>query len=184
MNAHNDTEPWRIKRPTGRTGDDGRNNAMCESDLIKEQREYAWKYFQLHASQRMSSFNYFVTTATFLTASLVAVIKTNYLGDRLSMFLGVGLCVVSFIFWKLDQRTRHLIWLAEAALKKLEEQWSEDSLKSGICLFTCEEMATKEKQKKSTIPLFTWHLSYSHCFSSVYVIFAIVGFVGIVLSIM
>jgi len=37
------------------------------SDKKEEQMEYAWNYFQLHAGQRMASFNFFVVIAALLS---------------------------------------------------------------------------------------------------------------------
>ena len=36
----------------------------------KELQEYAWQYFALHASQRMSLFNFFVASSSVVTAAL------------------------------------------------------------------------------------------------------------------
>jgi hypothetical protein len=43
---------------------------MCDQATIKEQRDYAWNYFQIHASQRMSSFNFFVVIAALLSSAM------------------------------------------------------------------------------------------------------------------
>ncbi|GAI69928.1 unnamed protein product, partial [marine sediment metagenome] len=36
---------------------------MTENWTLRDHREYAWNYFELHARQRMAVFNYFVIIA-------------------------------------------------------------------------------------------------------------------------
>jgi hypothetical protein len=36
---------------------------------MEDQREQAWKYFALHAGQRMSIFNFYITISTALVAA-------------------------------------------------------------------------------------------------------------------
>ena len=50
---------------------------MDEKWTLREQREYAWNYFELHAKQRMSLFNYFVLIAALLTAGLAGSFSKN-----------------------------------------------------------------------------------------------------------
>ena len=156
---------------------------MNDHNTIKEQRDYAWNYFQLHASQRMSSFNFFVVIAALLTTGMVATFKTDCTHHWLGLPLGLSLSVISYIFWKLDQRTRYLIIHAEVALKMLETNWKKDELYPHVALFSSEEERTSELQKKSTILPSQWHLSYSHSLSTVHLVFASLGIFGAIVSI-
>ena len=76
---------------------------------IEEQRDHAWRYFQLHASQRMASFNFIVVLCALLTAGLAGAFQTKGGGHLLGVMLGLSLIVVSFVFWKFDQRVRYFI---------------------------------------------------------------------------
>ena len=92
----------------------------------REMQHYAWCYFELHASQRMSVFKFFIGLATFLTASLLAAtVQKHHVPGAL---LGALLTLVSFVFWRLDERTSFLIKRSERALEELEEIfWGNDA---------------------------------------------------------
>ncbi|MDO0945999.1 RipA family octameric membrane protein [Chromohalobacter israelensis] len=148
---------------------------------LSEQREYAWSYFQLHAGQRMSTFNFFIIVSALMTTGLAAAITNELPGPILGAFLGVALMISSFAFWKLDQRVKFLIRHAENSLKEIEKAWklsSDDEFFS--TLFSSEEEITSELRSGKT--LLSKHLSYSECFGIVYIVFALAGFVGASLS--
>ncbi len=159
---------------------------MMENVQIKEQREYAWNYFQFHASQRMSTFNFFVVFCALLTAGLAGTIGRNSHNHLLGVLLGVSLMTVSFVFWKLDQRVRFLIKHAEAALKKIERAWKEspDKVESDCLLLFCsEERKTTEMLLQANVLPSKWKMSYSQCFAVMYLMFSILGLMGIVMSV-
>lgn len=84
--------------------------------------KYAWDYFQYHAGQRQSVFRFYLllvgaTTVGYAYAHAVPGIRSAF---------GVALMIWSFLFWRLDQRSLHLIKLAEATLKKTESRLSEN----------------------------------------------------------
>ena len=94
--------------------------AKPDLQQMKEQRDYAWSYFQLHANQRMTSFNFFVVIAALLTTGLARTFAKGFEYHFVGVCLGIGLMAIAFLFWKLDQRVRHLIKHAESILKQLE----------------------------------------------------------------
>ena len=51
---------------------------MCKAEDVIEHRNYVWNYFQLHASQRMTTFNFFVVIAALLTAGLARTFDKDY----------------------------------------------------------------------------------------------------------
>ena len=73
----------------------------------REMQQYVWCYFELHANQRMSVFRFFIGLATFLTASLLTAAVQQH--DVAGAVLGALLGLVSFVFWRLDERTCFLI---------------------------------------------------------------------------
>ncbi|HEX3091454.1 MAG TPA: hypothetical protein VHW72_02460, partial [Candidatus Angelobacter sp.] len=81
-----------------------------------------------------------------------------------------GLVIVSFVFWRLDERNRLLIHCAEDALKALEaESWKDHPKAEIMRVFTYSDKRTAEKKV---------HLKYSACFRIVFIAFAVFG-VGI-----
>ena len=153
---------------------------MSSNASLKEQRDYAWSYFQLHANQRISSFNFFVVLAALLTTGLAGTLKSEFKHDYVGVFLGLSLIVISFVFWKMDQRVRYLIKHAEKALKTIEEQWvrNEDSIGAELTLFGTEEEDSDRIRDAGSWNPWQRHLSYAECFGAVYVVFAFLGLVG------
>jgi len=82
--------------------------------------KYAWDYFQLHAGQRMSLFNFFVVFAVLMTSALVATFQKDFKMPLAGMGIGLCLSFIAFVFWKLDQRARYFLKNAERALAELE----------------------------------------------------------------
>ena len=159
---------------------------MSNKKQVKEQREYAWNYFQLHASQRMASFNFFVVISALFTAGLAGTFGHDFDHHWLGMVLGLGLMIVSFTFWNLDQRVRFLIKHAETALKDLEKTWLDDPEEgstSNVALFCLEERRTIEAKAGCDMRPSTWHMSYAQCFAVTYVLFGTIGLVGAIRSI-
>jgi hypothetical protein len=69
--------------------------------------------------------------------------------------------VISFIFWKMDQRVRYLIKHAEEALKAIEEKWmsQEDFIGPALALFRTEEEKTENIRGLGSWNPWQWHLS-------------------------
>ena len=157
---------------------------MDSNDSLKEQRDYAWLYFQLHANQRMTSFNFFVVIAALLTTGFVGTLKKDFEYYYLGYILAMSLVIISFIFWKMDQRIRYLIKHAEEALKAIEEKWisNEDEISSKVALFKAEEEKTENIRNLGSWNLWRKHLSYADCFGVVYLIFGVFGIVAIITS--
>jgi hypothetical protein len=80
---------------------------------------HAWRYFELHAAQRMSLFNFYLI----LSGLVLAGIAGSYARPSLQgvdAVLGVILALVALIFWKLDQRACFLMKRAELVLAEME----------------------------------------------------------------
>lgn len=82
--------------------------------------EHLWRYFALHAGQRMSIFNFFLILASLVAAGLASCLQRNGPFQLFGALLGFTLALISFTFWKLDQRTSFLIKVAEEAIIELE----------------------------------------------------------------
>ena len=150
----------------------------------KELQEYAWQYFALHASQRMSLFNFFVASSSVVTAALCGTFHEKVRAYEMGIVLGFLLPVISFVFWKLDQRVSFLLKHAEAALKHLERQFIPQGQEL-TKLFTLEEELTNQKKEKRE-RTFRWvircHMTYSRCFRLIFLAFGLTGIIGVVMS--
>lgn len=148
-------------------------------ELQKELREYAWKYFSLHAEQRLKTFHFFVILATVLVGAISTVAKElGHLGYAAP--LAYLLATLAFVLWKLDQRNKELIKHGENALKALERQLNIGSKGDGphvAQLFVHEEWKTNSTTRFPRSPLLTAHMSYSDCFNVVFFVFGFGGFV-------
>jgi hypothetical protein len=157
---------------------------MANWDL-NERRKYAWKYFEVHAGQRMSLFNFFAVISALLTGGLAATLKKDSAYPVFGLFLGVALVIISFVFWKLDKRVGYLIKHAETALKEIELLLSEkqEPTERDTALFCCEETETRKKQMLTPwYKLYSYHMTYSQCFKVVYLMFGVIGIIGIFLA--
>ncbi len=160
-----------------------------EGQQISDQHQYLWNYFQLHASQRLTTFKFYITISTIISTGYVATIGASVI-TILAILLGLILSLVSFIFWKLDSRNKQLIKNAEEALKYLESlpDFSNSiptnkNVASVLKIFTYEEEQTNRMRKNKSFWPWRNVYSYSKCFNTVFAIFGILGFSGTVYAI-
>jgi hypothetical protein len=72
---------------------------VSESPLnISEHRKYAWDYFQLHSTQRIATFNFFVSIATAISAAAGVALQTNISLNWLPFCLD-SCCVLYHLFF-------------------------------------------------------------------------------------
>lgn len=149
-----------------------------ENKISSEQlMEHAWKYFEIHSNQRITLFNYFLFIMTGLGASigitLQASLKFGYVGIFLSFFVSL----VSFVFWKLDQRTSFLIKESEKTLILLERNSAVD-----FGIFSKEE-ANLDKHNTNKFYIFQT-FTYGKIFRLVFFTTGLVGVLGMVVFIL
>lgn len=144
-------------------------------------RQNAWEYFVLHASQRLTTFNYYIVISTLITTGIFATFSKDYTAPSLGIAGGMLLVFFSFVFWKLDDRNRQIIKGAETALKFFED--SSDLVDSAdgphvLKLFTRDDVLTN--QRKAIRSFWPWrkHYSYTTSFNWVFAAFAIFGVLG------
>ncbi len=134
----------------------------------------------------MATFNFFVIIVALLTAGLAGTFKEDYEYQFIGVVLGLSMAVIAFVFWKIDQRVRHLIKHAESALKEIEKQSvkaKHQDLNRKLSLFSSEEEKTADIRSQHGWLPWRWHMSYSECFGSMYFVFGILGALGAVASI-
>jgi hypothetical protein len=88
-------------------------------ELTKQVLDHAWNWFNLHAAQRMQTFNFFLVATAFLIAAYASLLEKHHWAALLVGLVGAWL---SFWFTRLDSRTRQLINAGEAALEILQER--------------------------------------------------------------
>lgn len=143
-------------------------------------QKQAWDYFALHASQRMTVFNFYIVLSALTTTSYVASFDSHSDLAPLRIALATLLCLFAFVFWKLDERTRRLVKIGEEALKHFEGVSPADDFAK---VFTREEAETSMKRSiRGGWNL--WHrlLSYSDCFRLIFAVFFLAGVVELTVS--
>lgn len=133
--------------------------------------EHAWRYFQLHADQRISVFNFFVAIASLLAAGIAFGLQ----GPRdLWPLGGVAsflMIVLAFVFWKLDQRVSGMIKVAEDVIVGAESVLiSDPSLRT-----MSRELNAAGALKKGGLRG-AW--TYGQSFRLIFGVVALVGFLG------
>lgn len=138
--------------------------------------EHAWRYFELHANQRITVFNFFLALSGAVAVGLATALQGSPRFASLGIPLGLLLVLVSFVFWKLDQRVSFLIKHAEKALAELERALPAECAR----LFHLEPGNAKD-----TLESGSWwsrHWTYGRSFRFVFVIMGVFGIVGSALS--
>jgi hypothetical protein len=82
--------------------------------------EHLWRFFALHAQQRVSVFNFFVVLAGVISAAIGGALQAGRPLSVVVIALGLLLPLLSFVFWRLDQRNSDLIKISERALRSAE----------------------------------------------------------------
>ena len=117
---------------------------ITDSDIVKLQLDYGWKWFNFHADQRTKMFNYMLIALGIFSASVVNAIDKKLYAESFVLCLFGSL--VSIIFSRLDRRNQDLVRFGEEVLTKLERD----------TLFG--EFATISNRKGETIPFgILWH---------------------------
>lgn len=143
---------------------------MTDDDKNQRTLDHAWRYFELHAQQRMTVFNFFLAISGLISAGVGVCLQQGTKFSTLASLLGIFLTMVSFIFWKLDQRVSEMIKPAESTLCQVEAATGTD----GILIFT------RDRQTPRANGFFAiW--TYGKCFR---VSFFSVGLIGLAFSIL
>jgi len=151
-----------------------------DEKLRCELRDYAWKYFALHADQRIKTFNFFLVLCTFTTGGLIALLKDAQ-DARLGAPVALAVTFISFIFWRLDIRNKELIHGSEAALILLEKDGrlkDNGKVTNPLKIFTSEQNATDARKRERFLGFLPRHYSYSTCFNAVFAVFGLAGLIA------
>lgn len=140
----------------------------------KDALAHAWSYFQLHAAQRVTVFNFFVATSGLLVAALAFALRGGSATAVLSIAAGLGLFTLSLIFWKLDERVSEMIKVSEDVIRKIEAK--------GIAevdhRVMCREKAAADQIKFG----FFGNWTYGQAFRRIFFALGAVGIAGAVIG--
>jgi hypothetical protein len=152
---------------------------------IERDRKYAWDYFSQHSSQRMATFNFYITLALAIITGIATVIQPSINLPSVALVLSFVLILISFVFYKLDLRNKMLIKLAEAALMETERKLDGgDSSQISIqSLFRLDDRNVGQRRAKKSFWFWKNHYSYSDCFNIVFTIFWLLGLLGVVFAV-
>lgn len=141
-------------------------------------RKQAWDYFQVHAAQRMTALNFYIVLSSFTATTLFASFKPDSNVAAARPILAILLCIFSFVFWKLDQRNKFLIKNGERALKFFEGQ---EQVEPVAKVFLQEELEANSKELGGIrcLLFWRWRLSYSDCFNFLFLLFFVIGLLGL-----
>jgi hypothetical protein len=152
---------------------------MASKISDKEWLDLAWKYFQQHAQQRISYFNFFVIFSTILTTGLVTTFQKSYEMPLIAFAIGAIQAFLSFMFLKIDERNKFLTKHAEKTIRTLEAN-VKNSNEQGTQLFTNEDIETNKKKQENKQ---RWWLGrfYTHgqSYTIIYMFFFIWGMLEI-----
>lgn len=151
-------------------------NELDRRELLK----YAWGYFHFHASQRLTTFNFYLVVCGLIIAAYATALKESY-DTPVALLLGFVLTLMSFVFWKLDRRNRQMIWNAEEALKELEDKFDLVDRRSPIRIFRYEEDQSASIKRGARLLRFWPRLfTFSVSFGIVFATFAALGIGAVV----
>ncbi|WP_319466447.1 hypothetical protein [uncultured Pseudodesulfovibrio sp.] len=144
------------------------------NDDIWKLRQSLWDYFSLHADQRLKSFNFFLILSAIVVGAFVNSIKDGNV-HKASAILPLILSVSSYIFWKLDERTKLMIKYSEKGIKFIEDVFfkGECGQEGPTCIFNYDDSLKNERLAGGVY-------SYSNCFNVLFVLFMLIGLVAFV----
>jgi len=140
--------------------------------------EHAWRYFELHAGQRLTSFNFFIVMSGAEAAGMAASIQGRVEFSILGAGLGILLVLTSFVFWKLDQRVSFLIKHAEEYIASSERMLLPEDGR----IFSAEPKSFSDHRSNKCFWERAW--TYGRCFRVVFFTMGMVGAVGAIVSVM
>lgn len=145
-------------------------------DKWEHLQRYAWQYFEIHANQRLTTFNFYITLSTLLATGMFATFSKDFTYPQIGVFAGALLMSLSIVFWRLDRRNRELIKNAENALRAIEDKFSKEYDAVKLKLFIRDDIATDGANGCRFL------CKYSSCFNVVFLLFGISGIVGMVVT--
>lgn len=142
----------------------------------------AWSYFQQHASQRVSFFNFFVVLASSMVFALTTAIAQFKL-YQVGVVAGMALSATTFVFWKIDERNKMMTKIGEDALREFESNYAfapsasePDGCPPAVQIFRREAWLTDRiRNERSALPAWRRQVSMSKSLNLMYSMYALIG---------
>ena len=104
----------------------------------KETVDYVWKWFEFHAKQRTTMFNYFIVFSILFINAIISLIAKGFAKDSpvilfILIFIGI---IITLIFCGIDHRNKKLLSAGEDVLINMEK------------LFIFKELINNDKNLK------------------------------------
>ena len=119
----------------------------------KDVFQMLWNYFVIHGNQRLIHINYYIALSSALIVLQLTIIGNAKYSGYISYLLGILESILSFIFYKIDERTKFLVKHAEDSIKIIENYYNIcgcQELCDAFKIFTTEEIVTtKVKEGKN-----------------------------------
>lgn len=142
---------------------------MTECDKLVS--DHAWRYFELHAQQRITVFNFYIAITGLLAAGIGFSLQQEGRYLYLCSILGFFTFFISIIFWKLDHRVSILIKNSETVLQCIEDKFDNQNYR----------IFTKDKNDNSLNSSIFSNWSYGKCFRIAFIFVGSIGLVFIVI---
>lgn len=136
-------------------------------------QEHMWKYFEIHAQQRISIFNFYLAITGLIATGMGICLQQGGKITYMIPLLGLFLILSSFIFWKLDQRTSFLVKQAESAMIEFEKNLPLEQYK----------LFTKDKNDNSLSKGINSIWSYGKSFRYTFLLIGLSGYIMCFMSI-
>lgn len=155
-------------------------------------RKYIWKYFKLHANQRIALFRFYVVFFSLFAYAIAHLIIAHYPPKKIDLaailILSVFFMLITYIFSKLDERNKNLLHNAEDFFEKYEARFNDgnddpyqlDSLKA-TQVFSREKQASQKDQSGwRHTKCFRWIFIAGGLMSSIFLIYSFLVLVGLI----
>jgi hypothetical protein len=111
--------------PDPREYEADQRQATDDALRMEETRKYILEDWKLKADQRLRTFNFFLLVYGVITAGLLTFIKDSKY-PWIAAPGGLWLAVISYVFWRIDCRSRMMLVNSEEIFRKLEERLPSD----------------------------------------------------------
>jgi hypothetical protein len=89
--------------------------------------DYGYKWFEYHAQQRITTFNFYLTVYSGMAAAYSFLLKEDI--HEGSILVSLLMLLMSILFWQLDVRNRQLIEIGEDVVSG---SWAKAGLKEDL----------------------------------------------------
>ena len=115
----------------------------------REALDHAWRWFELHARQRLQLVNFFLLSGAFLTSAYAVALDAGY--PEVSVAVALIGALTAVYFWLIGERVRLLLKAGECAMKQFERRLAANAGTEEIKLVERVERPETRWMKYSTV---------------------------------